>query len=153
MLLSIVLFVTTVTTSPVPTNILTDDGPTSCVGYPDNYFFNDKFTCQGYFYCANNNSQPSPGTCLKPYNFDQENQQCSHPDIHPCHVSFGGSGGKSKIFIENLCLQLCRLCPPAKFISKMLVKIDIDAETIGLSFSWKCPSMLLIFNHNRENIL
>jgi len=83
-LLSMLLFAATVTAQCPPTTPAPPPGPPNCANYPNGYFVNDNSNCQAYWYCANNNSQPQPGMCPEPYNFDQSSQLCNHPDLFPC---------------------------------------------------------------------
>lgn len=69
-------------------------GPPNCAYYPDGHFVNDNSNCQAWFHCANANSQPRPGLCPLPYNFDEEKQMCSHPLVYPCPDVCADNGGK-----------------------------------------------------------
>ncbi|KAJ6636056.1 U-scoloptoxin(01)-Tl1a [Pseudolycoriella hygida] len=61
--------------------------PPNCANYPPSYFVNDDSNCQAYWYCANASSQPQPGMCSVPYNFNQAGQVCDHPTNFPCSVT------------------------------------------------------------------
>lgn len=83
LLLSIGFLAATVT-AQCPSTTPVAPGPPKCANYPDGYFINDFSNCQAYFFCPNATSPPYPGKCLEPYNFDQTQQLCNHPDDYSC---------------------------------------------------------------------
>ncbi|KAJ6639770.1 Protein PRY2, partial [Pseudolycoriella hygida] len=83
LLLSVALLVASVL-ADCPSSLPVALGLPKCADYPEGYFINDFSNCQSYFFCPNATSPPYPGKCLKPYNFDQTNQICNHPDVYSC---------------------------------------------------------------------
>lgn len=73
----------------------------NCANYPDVYFINDPSNCQAYWFCADPQSAPIPDRCPLPYNFDQANQLCNHPDEFPCS-DFGAVAVREHNYYRDL---------------------------------------------------
>lgn len=102
--MAITLFVASVI-AQCPTTTPSPPGPPNCANYSPGYFVNDPTDCQAYFYCADAVSPPYPGRCEVPYNFDQSNQLCNHPNNYPCPAECKDDGSEfTKVSLKRPCL-------------------------------------------------